>query len=300
MCRMDKAKNARQICALVIGGMNLDILGTGSSPFLEGDSIPGRIEIQPGGVGYNIACRLAKAGVKTELLTLLGDDFNADILRAACLSEGIGLSLAVQTRGPSPLYLAIHDQQGEMRAAVNDTKALESLDPDCLRKILAGTDHFNACVLDANLSVACLQSAAENVSAPLIADPVSAVKCLRLLPVMGSLTAIKPNRMEAWAMTGENSPQRAAEALIRLGVKQVFISLGAEGVYYADTCQSGFHRASGIAGVSVTGAGDAMAAGITLGVAMGLPADETALLGMRYSHEYLLSRTERPIAKEDI
>lgn len=297
---MDKTPNASLICALVIGGMNMDILGTGSAPFLEGDSIPGRIEMRPGGVGYNIACRLAKAGVRTELLTLLGDDFNADMLRDACAIEGIGLSLSKRTSGPSPIYLAIHDRQGEMRAAVNDTKALEALDPFDLRKALSGANHFNACVLDANLSVACLQSAAASVNAPMIADPVSAVKCQRLLPVMGSLTAIKPNRMEAQAMTGENSPERAAEALIRLGVKQVFISLGAEGVFYSDRDHSGFHRGSRLAGVSVTGAGDAMAAGITLGVALGLPVDETALIGMRYSQDFLKSSTERPKTEEDI
>jgi pseudouridine kinase len=233
-------------------------------------------------------------------MTFLGDDSYAGLLIDACAAKGIGLNLAMRASGPSPLYLAIHDRQGEMRAAVNDTRALESLDPDALCKTLSGKDDFNACVLDANLSIACLKSAAACVSAPLIADPVSAVKSLRLLPVMDRLTAIKPNLLEAQAMTGENSPQLAAEALIRLGVKQVFISLGAEGVYYADTYRSGFHRASGIAGVSVTGAGDAMAAGITLVIAMGMPVDETALLGMRYSHEYLLSRNERPKTKEEI
>ncbi len=296
---MAEVIDAGLMSALVIGGLNLDILGTGSSPFQEGDSIPGRIEMRPGGVGYNIASHLAKAGVRTELLTMLGDDVNAGLLRTACAAEGIRLSLAAQANGPSPRYLAIHDLKGEMRAAVNDTKLLEDLRPDDLHDALLGKSGLHACVLDANLSAACLKAAAAAVSAPLIADPVSAVKCLRLLPVIGCLSAIKPNRMEAQALTGEDSPERAAKALLRLGVKQVFISLGCEGVYYADAKKSGMHSAPRLSGVSVTGAGDAMAAGITLGVALKLSVDETALLGMRHAREYLLGRTEAPANKEE-
>lgn len=186
-----------------------------------------------------------------------------------------------------------------MRAAVNDTRLLEALSPDGLRAALLGNSGFQACVLDANLSEACLQAAVSVVNVPLIADPVSAVKCLRLLSVMNRLTAIKPNLMEALAMTGEDSPERAANALLRLGVKQVYISLGSEGVYYADAYKSGMRSAPRLHGVSVTGAGDAMAAGITLGVAMKLPDDETAMLGIRLAYEYLSGISDATGSEEE-
>lgn len=296
---MAEAMDPGRLSVLVVGGLNLDILGTGSGPFLEGDSIPGFIEMKPGGVGCNIASHLARAGVRTELMTVLGDDLNAGLLRAACAEKGIGLSLSFQGKGPSPRYLAIHDMRGEMRAAVNDTRLLEALSPDGLRAALLGNSGFQACVLDANLSEACLQAAVSVVSVPLIADPVSTVKCLRLLSVMNRLTAIKPNLMEALAMTGEDSPERAANALLRLGVKQVYISLGSEGVYYADAYKSGMRSAPRLHGVSVTGAGDAMAAGITLGVAMKLPADETAMLGIRLAYEYLSGISDATGSEEE-
>ncbi len=297
---MAEAINADRLSALVIGGLNLDILGTGSVPFLEGDSIPGFIQTRPGGVGFNIASHLAKAGVRTELMTVLGDDLNAGLLRAACAEKGICLSHSFQAKGPSPRYLAIHDMRGEMRAAVNDTRLLEALSPDGLRAALLGKSGFHACVLDANLSEACLKSAASAVSTPLIADPVSAVKCLRLLPVMGSLTAVKPNRIEAQALTGEDSPERAAKALLHLGVKQVYISLGSGGVYFADANRSGQLNAPRLSGVSVTGAGDAMAAGIALGVTIKLSVDETALLGIQHAYEYLSGRMDATGSKEEV
>ena len=57
-------------------------------------------------------------------------------------------------------------------------------------------------LLDANLSEEALVFLAENLRAPLFADAVSAAKAPRLRPVLGRLTAFKPNRMEAELLSG--------------------------------------------------------------------------------------------------
>ena len=46
---------------IVVGGMNLDLLGVPAGPLLPRDSNPGKITLRPGGVGRNIAEKLAKA-----------------------------------------------------------------------------------------------------------------------------------------------------------------------------------------------------------------------------------------------
>ena len=43
---------------IVIGGMNLDLLGMVDTPLTARDSNPGRVISRPGGVGRNIAARL--------------------------------------------------------------------------------------------------------------------------------------------------------------------------------------------------------------------------------------------------
>ena len=49
---------------IVIGGMNLDLLGMVDAPLTARDSNPGRVLSRPGGVGRNIAARLRGLGVE--------------------------------------------------------------------------------------------------------------------------------------------------------------------------------------------------------------------------------------------
>jgi len=48
----------------VVGGMNLDLLAFPNAPLIEKDSNPGKITLRPGGVGRNIAARLAAMGAE--------------------------------------------------------------------------------------------------------------------------------------------------------------------------------------------------------------------------------------------
>jgi pseudouridine kinase len=282
--------SAKTLHILVIGGMNMDILGRSYSDFRANDSLIGQVEMLPGGVGRNIAAGLRRLGAEVEFLTVLGNDASALLLRESCAGLGIGLSLSLIADAPSPLYLAIHDQTGEMRAAINDMHVLELLNAGYIRQSLASHATFDACVLDANLGEGCLLAAAKSVKAHLVADTVSAAKCSRLLPLLPYLTAIKPNLLEAQALSGETEPGMAAARLLLMGVKQVYISMGAEGLYFADAGESGLLPVKHIPEARVTGAGDAMAAGITFGVAKGLSVRETAMLGQFTAENFLLKK----------
>ena len=132
---------------LVVGGMNLDLLGWPGQPLLPRDSTPGRIVSRPGGVGRNIAARLAALGAEVSLLTVLGDDAWARLLTEACARDGIDLSLSLKTAYPSPCYLCVHDEQGDMLAGVNDMRALEALTPQALEARLPALAGFDGCVL---------------------------------------------------------------------------------------------------------------------------------------------------------
>ena len=71
-------------------------------------------------------------------------------------------------------------------------------------------------------------------TAPLFADPVSVTKADKLAPYIGRLHTFKPNDIEAMRLTGEDSPEKAAKALIKLGAKRVFVSDGSRGIVAAD------------------------------------------------------------------
>ena len=284
----DRSRQTRSFSAVVVGGMNLDLLGIPFGPLLPRDSTPGRITLRPGGVGRNIAARLAEAGVRVRLITALGSDERAGILEGMCRSSGIDLTLSVATSCPAPCYLCIHDEQGDMALAVNDMSAMESLTPQAMETRMQMLNAADACVLDANLSRDTLLYIARHARVPLILDPVSCAKAPRAREILPFLTAIKPNRLEAEALTGERNVEKAAAALLQAGVKRVFISLGAEGVYFADGTCAGYQPSRPLPTVPATGAGDALCAGLTLAMLQGKDTKACAQAGQDAAFQALI------------
>ncbi|MBR3740510.1 MAG: carbohydrate kinase family protein [Clostridia bacterium] len=272
----------------VVGGMNLDLLGIPNGPLLARDSTPGKITLRPGGVGRNIAARLAEAGAKVRLITALGCDERAQMLERMCQASGIDLSLSVLTSFPAPCYLCIHDEQGDMALAVNDMSAMECLTPEAMENRMQALNEADACVLDANLSQDTLLYIARNATVPLILDPVSCAKAPRVREILPFLTVIKPNRMEVETLTGERNVEKAAKALLAKGVKNVFISLGAEGVYYADGICAGYQAARPLPTIPATGAGDALCAGLTLALLAGKDIQACAQAGQDAAFQALI------------
>ena len=62
---------------LVLGASIVDIIGFSSKVYNPKDSIVGSRKISQGRVCRNIAENLARVGVKTEFISILGDDINA-------------------------------------------------------------------------------------------------------------------------------------------------------------------------------------------------------------------------------
>ena len=150
-----------------------------------------------------------------------------------------------------------------------------------LEPLLSRLNGFDALVLDANLSEASLRFLAERLSVPLYADPVSAAKAPKLLPILPRLAALKPNRLEAELLSGVPIRSRedldwAADRLLETGLGRVFISLGSRGVYCADEKERLLQPCCPARAVNTTGAGDAFMAGLVWSHLRGLGLAETA------------------------
>lgn len=273
---------------VVVGGMNLDLLGSPQGALLPRDSNPGQIMIRPGGVGRNIAARLSALGAKVSLITALGNDPQADMLQNFCQENALDLSCALKTDFPSPCYLCIHDEKGDMALALSDMRAMDQLTPEVLANKMAVINAADACVLDANLSAESLSFIAQHAAVPLILDPVSCAKAPRIRSILPHLTALKPNLLEAETMTGERRPDQAAQALRRQGVQHVFISMGGQGVYYSGPDGKGIAPAIPLPSLPLTGAGDALCAGITLALLEGKSTRECAQNGCQTAHDALM------------
>ena len=255
----------------VVGGANTDICGRPAQALIRRDSAPGQVSVRHGGVGRNIACDLARLGLRTRFVTALGDDGFGASVREGCRSCGVDMSLTRIVPGArSPVYLYLSDEKGEMDAAVSDMEVMAALTPAYLRSHLSELDESDAVVLDGNLPEETIAFLCEKLRAPIVADPVSTAKATRFASVLGRLAAIKPNLLEARALTGKQNPEDCADALLRSGVGSVFLSLGAKGLLAASGEERVLLPCERTELVNATGAGDAATAAVVWAMVRGL------------------------------
>ena len=290
----------------VVGGVNVDIGGRPEAALVARDSNPGAVHSSLGGVGRNIAHNMALLGLDTRLLTAFGDDLNAQKLAASCGELGIDISQSpVIPGGRTSTYLFINDERGDMALAVSDMEIYRHLTPQALAQRHKLLDASQVVVIDTNIPAESIAWLAENCAAPLFADPVSTAKAVKLKPVLGKLHTLKPNRLEAELLsgvpiTGEASLNKAADALLETGLRRVFISLGADGVFAAD--HSGRVQLPCLPAelVNATGCGDAFMAAIAWAYLRGTDLADTARAGLAASSIAMESReTINPAMSEE-
>lgn len=266
----------------VVGALNIDIIGTSFREPLPGDSSPGTVRVSAGGVGRNIARSLRALGDEAQLIAPVSEDADGAFARADCVRLGIGLDGAVPS-GTSCRYLCVNGPEGGLRLAVNDMAAMDLITPEALEARLALLNGSDLIVADANLRPDALTYLASRAEKPVVADPVSGPKADRLKAALPCLTAIKPNRAEAAALTGlapDDAPEALAAALLRMGVRHVYLSLGARGLLYAGPEGSFTIPSLAVRALNFNGCGDAVTAAVAHGLRLGLLPREIAALAM--------------------
>jgi pseudouridine kinase len=282
----------------LIGGANLDITAQPHAKALMGDSNPGRILCSPGGVARNVAENLLRLGVDARLLSVLGDDAFGDVLRRSAFAIGLDLKACMTLAGQrTATYMSLHGVDGDMGVAVNDMDILEQLTPALLMQHSGMLHSARAVVVDCNVRPDVLHWLCAGLRHPVVfAEAVSVAKCQKLLPVLGQLHTLKANRLEAQALSGlaiadVTSARAAALALHQRGVRQVVISLGAQGAVWCDAVGATGHQAAQpVAMASATGAGDALLSGLVYGYLQAMPLDLSVPFAMACA-ELTLSST---------
>lgn len=267
---------------VVIGAVNMDICGRPNAEPRLHDSNPGAVTLSPGGVGRNIAHNLRLLGINVKFLAAIGDDVYGDSVYKSCLELGMDMHLCRRMSGArTSSYLYVADEKGDMLIGVCDTDISGCITPEYLKPHLREINAADAVVIDGNLTRETVAWIAENVTAPLYADPVSVAKAERLKPALGKLCAFKPNEYEAKSMTGETTSLFAAEALLSAGVKRVFVSLGADGIVAAEGSEIIKLPCERVNAVSFSGCGDAATAAIIWAGVNGLGLAESAAAAMK-------------------
>ena len=253
---------------VVVGGANVDICGRSWDSLVPEDSNPGLVSMSTGGVGRNIAHNLGLLGADVRMLTACGDDPNGKLLCAVSTEAGIDMSHVLKLRDErTSTYLYITGPDGDMALAVSDMTICERISPSYLAANLELLQNARAVVCDANIPAESLSWLAENCETPLFCDPVSTVKAEKIRPHLGRIQ-------------GTGDVEKAAEKLLSLGIRRVFISLGGDGIYAASHSESCWMEPLPCRMVNTTGCGDSVMAAIVWAYLEKLSLADTARAGL--------------------
>ena len=275
--------------AVVVGGVNMDIGGTSWGPLVSEDSNPGMVTMSLGGVGRNIAHNLCLMGTDVHLLTAYGEDLYGQQIAASCSELGIDISHALRLSDcRTSTYLYINDDRGDMALAVSDMSICDRITPEYLAANLRLLNNAQVVITDTNIPAESLRWLAENVSVPIFCDPVSTIKAEKVRPVLGKLHTLKPNKIEAELLSGvpirtDADLEKAARALLDTGLRRVFISLGADGVFAATHSECRRIPNMPVKLVNTTGCGDAFMAALVWAYLEGTDLEGTMKAGLAAS-----------------
>ena len=302
---------------VVIGGANIDLRGRPAGEVLERHtSNPGKINIGSGGVGRNIAHNLALLNVPVTLLSTVGDDGEGiRILEETGKAGARTEQMIISGEHPTGMYLAILDEKGEMEVAVSDMQILEEITVEYLRSKAYLIKESKIVVVDTNIpeeSIEYVVDLCNKVNVPLLIEPVSVKKARKLRKVLegsgkdiGSrrwvIDYITPSEDELESILGAGAERdndedidinidmvKAVEELKSKGVRNVIVTLGERGIYVscggADEGRkedwNKFMAPYRGEVVDVTGAGDALVAGLVYGIYKGYSLEMAARFGL--------------------
>ena len=248
---------------LVVGAAHWDVIGRATGPVAPGDDLPGRVIRRPGGVAANIALALAPE-MDVILAACIGADAEGDALRDALRAGGVSLA-SIPASPATDRYLAIEDGSGALVAAIADTGAL---DAGAAALVASANATPGPVVIDGNLPAGALVELRDASRLTLV--PASPAKVARLAPLVARGAAILANRAEAEALTAiAGDSATLAAALVAMGARHALVTDGARPASLAMGGTLVTRTPPHVAAGGVTGAGDALAAGLLAALATG-------------------------------
>jgi ribokinase len=222
----------------------------------------------PGGKGANQAVAAARAGAPTTLLAALGDDADAQLLRAALHAAAVGTELVRTSAEPTGLAVVVVDPSGQNSIVVAPGANATLTGLGERERAAIRTAAVLLCQLEVPL--AAVADAASVAHAAGVRVLVNAAPS-RPLPdeLCQAIDVLIVNEHEAANLTGQSEVGGAVEALLDR-VPSVVVTLGGDGARFADRAGHGLHMPAPAVGVvDTTAAGDTFSGVLAAGLAGG-------------------------------
>ena len=226
--------------------------------------------INAGGEGVNGSIASAKLGMKSALLCFLGNDQAGDLIEVELERSGVDTSCIVRTsENPTPVTTIFVAEDGNRKSITNKAHSY-NFHPEQYPERFTDTKAivigslFRAPFNDPDV-IRAVVSEAHSKGIPVFADTkIPNFRRLTLDEIADSLSMIDyitPNEDEAKFFTGEDEPEKMAEAFLEKGVKNVVLKLGGRGCLLMNRSETIYVPGHKIEVVDATGAGDNFMAG---------------------------------------
>ncbi len=266
----------------VVGSYNVGLFLKGEAIPKGGETLIGQTFYESGGgKGSNQAVAAQKMGAQTVFIGRIGKDRYG--LDALAMYERLGIATsAIQIDGQAHTGVSVilidKNGQNSIMVVPGSNYNLSVQDMDDAAKRFAQSDIVGF-QLENNLETVCHGiRRAHEAGARVLLDPAPAAP----LPegIYPCLTYIKPNELEAAAITGipvtdEESARRAGEWLVQKGVENAIITLGERGAVLVNAQGTRHFKTPALPGpvLDTTGAGDCFSGTLMAALAQGQALD---------------------------
>ena len=263
----------------VLGIFVADLVFFGEKIPIEGETILGKnFVIGPGGKGSNQAVAAAKAGAKTFFISKIGDDQFGTMATEIYNNSGVDYSNVIISKDHSTGAAGILVNEVTGANAINvfpgAAGAISKEDIDKAEEVIKNSNIFLTQLEAPKDVVTYALKKANNLNVKTIFNPAPAAEIdSSLFPLIDYFT---PNETEASfyvdhdVVTYEDA-EKAASQLLDKGIKNVVITLGEKGAYFANSEEKFSLPIANLSNpvVDTTGAGDAFNAGLAAALTEG-------------------------------
>lgn len=242
------------------------------------------IALRGGGCALNTASVLAKLGLHAAVVGKVGPDALGDFVLALLRDRGVDVGGVLRDpAAPTSATVVLVDSRGERTflhlPGANGALRADELDRDLLfaGRALHVAGSLVMPLLDGEPTAEILREARARgllTSLDTVFDATG--RWERVLPSLPLVDLFTPGLAEARALTGEDEPERIAAWLRERGVRELALTMGADGCYAAGEGFEGFLDPFPVQAVDGTGSGDAFAAGLLYGKLAGWPFERAA------------------------
>lgn len=271
----------------IIGGCNIDFIARSFDKINMKDSNPGILEYSFGGVAKNISENLVRMGINNKFITVLGDDVYSREMKDHLRDLNIDISSTKYlTNSGMSTYISILDDKNDLFTAISSMEVMNEINLEFISSIIDTIKSYKYIVMDTNLREDVLEYICKNCTeSKIIVDCVSMKKAMKVKNLLKYIYLIKPNIYEAQELSGceykkGKDLKNIVNYFLSSGIKKLFISLGENGLLYADADKKGIVKIKEEPNlVNTSGCGDSALSGIIYGEVTGKDIIDCAKLG---------------------